>query len=298
MPRFSFSESSVELSQTPTPRTWHLPPQVKTLPINGYEMAYLERGTGNPMVLVHGGVSDYRHWLLQVRPFSVNYRTISVSLRHFYPERWNGDGGDFSVGQHVRDMVSFITKLNACPVHLVGHSLGGDVALLLASAHPDLLRSLVLVEPAPMYSLLPKTPETIEGIEKSRASFSAALECLQRGDLDKGVEHFIDDIGGSGTWEKVSERQKEIFRDNAWSIRSLNAAAQEPFTCADAVKINLPLLLVAGEKSERAYKIMMDALLPCLNQHEKITILNAPHAMNQAYPKAFNAAVLDFLARH
>ena len=288
----------MELCQSTTPRTWLLPPQVKTLPVNGYEMAYLERGAGIPLVLVHGGVSDYRHWLLQVRPFSVNYRTISVSLRHSYPERWNGDGDDFSIGQHVQDMVSFIKELNAGPVHLVGHSLGGDVALLLASTHPSLLRSLILVEPAPMYSLLPETTETIEGIKKSRASFSAALECLQRGGLDKGVEQFIDDIGGSGAWENVSERQKEIFRDNAWSMRSLNSAAQEPYTCADAAKINVPLLLVVGEKSERVYKIMMDALQQCLNQHEKITILNAPHAMNQAYPKAFNAAVLDFLARH
>lgn len=271
---------------------------LKTMWVNGYEMAYLERGAGIPLVLVHGGVSDYRHWLLQIRPFSANYRTISVSLRHFYPERWNGDGDDFSIDRHVQDMVSFIKELNAGPVHLVGHSLGGDVALLLASAHPGLLRSLILVEPAPIYSLLPKTPKNVLGIEKSRAAFSAALEYLQRGDLDKGVEQFIDDIGGSGAWGKVSERQKEIFRDNAWSIRTLNSAAQEPYTCADAGRIDLPLLLVAGEKSERVYKLMMDALQPCLNQHEKITILNAPHAMNQAYPKAFNAVVLDFLARH
>src|SRR5574337_660503 len=97
-------------SQCVTPRTHELPPQVKTLPINGYEMAYLERGTGIPLVLVHGGLSDYRHWLLQVRPFSMHYRTISISLRHFYPERWNGNGDDFSVRQHVNDLTSFIKE--------------------------------------------------------------------------------------------------------------------------------------------------------------------------------------------
>jgi pimeloyl-ACP methyl ester carboxylesterase len=99
-------------------------------------------------------------------------------LAHFYPELWNGDGNDFSVRWHVDDLAVFIKELNAGQVHLVGHCLGGDVALLLASEHPELLRSLILVEPAPMYELLPKTPENIEGIKQNRASFRAALECL------------------------------------------------------------------------------------------------------------------------
>jgi esterase len=206
-----------ESNQSVISRTWQLPQQVKTLTVNGYEMAYLERGTGVPLILVHGGVSDYRHWLLQVRPFSSNYRVIALSLRHCYPEQWNGDGDDFAVGQHLQDLVSFIKGVDGGPVHLLGHSLGGDIALMPASAHSDFLRSLILVEPAPIYSMLPKTPENVDGMEKSRASFAAAMEFLQRGNPDKAVEQFIDDIGGPGAWTNVSERQKEVFRDNAWS---------------------------------------------------------------------------------
>jgi pimeloyl-ACP methyl ester carboxylesterase len=87
-----------------------------------------------------------------MEPFGASYRTISVSLRHHYPERWNGSGEDFSIRQHGEDLASFIKRLDSGPVHLVGHSRGGDVALRIAKTHPELLRSLVLVDPAPLDS--------------------------------------------------------------------------------------------------------------------------------------------------
>ena len=65
-----------------------------------------------------------------------------------------------------------------------------------------------------------------------------------------------------------------------------------------AALITVPVLLVTGENSPRPYGVMMEALAPCLKQHEKITIPNAAHAMNRANPQAYNGAVLEFLAKH
>lgn len=279
-------------------RTWELPPDVKTLPVNGYEMAYLERGTGVPVVLVHGTVSDYRWWVAQMEPFGERSRTIAVSLRHFYPERWNGEGEDASVRQHANDLAAFITGLQAGPVHVVGHSRGGDVVLLMASAHPELLRSVVLMDPAPLEALLPQTPQATAEVEKRRSFVSAALERLQQGDIEGGLERFIDGVSVPGAWQKMPDPQKQTMRDNAWSIKSLLTDAKERFTCAEAGNITVPVLLVTGENSPRPYGVMMEALAPCLQQHEKVTIPNAAHAMNRANPQAFNAAVLEFLAKH
>ena len=278
--------------------TWELPPDVKTLPVNGYEMAYLERGTGVPVVLVHGTVSDYRWWAAQMEPFGERFRTIAVALRHFYPERWNGEGEDASVRQHANDLAAFITGLQAGPVHVVGHSRGGDVVLLMASAHPELLRSVVLMDPAPLEALLPQTPQATAEAEKRRSFVSAALERLQQGDIEGGLERFIDGVSVPGAWQKMPDPQKQTMRDNAWSIKSLLTDAKERFTCAEAGNITVPVLLMTGENSPRPYGVMMEALAPCLQQHEKVTIPNAAHAMNRANPQAFNAAVLEFLAKH
>ena len=269
----------------------------KTMRVNGCDMAYVEHGSGVPVILVHGAISDYRYWTSQIRPFSENYRAISVSLRHCYPERWNGEGDGGSFRQHVQDMASFIEQLNAGQVHVVGHSRGADVALLLAIARPDLVRKLVLAEPAPINSMLRRMQETREGMEEYRIIFSAALASLQHGDRDNALKQFVDAVNYPGAWEKVPGMQKDIFRDNAWSIKGLQADADEPLTCSEVGKFKGPVLFVTGEKSARIYKLMTESLRQCLKQHKSITIPKASHPMNQMNPEAFNAAVLDFLEK-
>ena len=118
-----------------------------TLRVNGYDMAFVERGTGAPLLLVHGTLCDYRQWTGQMASFGGHYRTIALSLRHCWPEHWDGEGDDFTVQQHVADVASFISALEAGPVHLLGHSRGGHLAFRVAQYFPDFVRTLTLVEP-------------------------------------------------------------------------------------------------------------------------------------------------------
>ena len=72
---------------------------------------------------------------------------IAVSLRHFFPEHWDGVGDDYLMSQHVADIIAFIEQIDASPVDLMGHSRGGHIAFRVAQQRPDLLRRLVLLEP-------------------------------------------------------------------------------------------------------------------------------------------------------
>ena len=81
---------------------WTIPDGVKTVNVNGYHMAYQETGTGTPVVLVHGSLSDYRAWSSQVPELAKTNRVFALSLRHYYPEQWDGRGDDFSVTQHAQ----------------------------------------------------------------------------------------------------------------------------------------------------------------------------------------------------
>ena len=73
------------------------------LHVNGYDMAYVEQGAGAPLVLLHGAMCDLRYWAPQMETFGRRYRTIAPSLRHFWPERWDGIGDDFTIQQHTED---------------------------------------------------------------------------------------------------------------------------------------------------------------------------------------------------
>jgi esterase len=217
---------------------------------------------------------------------------------HFYPERWTGEGNDFSIRQHAEDLASFIKQFNAGPVHLVAHSRGTDVALRMAKTHPALVRSMVLVDPAPLDSLLPKTPASDAIMAGRKDQLTRTLEQYQRGAIDQGLEIFVDLAVEPDTYMNAPAPLRQVWRDNAWSIKNLLVDAEEPFSCADASRLDVPVLLVTGEQSPPIYGLMLNALQPCLPQKEKATIPNASHAMARTHPGPFNTTVLAFLARH
>ena len=115
--------------------------------VNGYDIAYITMGEGASLVCVHGTLGDFRVWCPVIGPLSQRHWVVSLSLRHFFPERWDGAGADYTIDQHVADVIGFIEALGKAPVNLMGHSRGGHIAFRVAQQRPDLLRRLVLAEP-------------------------------------------------------------------------------------------------------------------------------------------------------
>jgi esterase len=269
---------------------------VPTLRVNGYDMAFVERGTGAPLLLVHGTLCDYRHWTGQMEPFGAHYRTIAVSLRHCWPEKWDGEGDDFTVQQHTTDVASFIAGLQAGPVHLLGHSRGGHIAFRAAQNYPDLIRSLVLVEPggvlaADLETGLGPAPPTIA----LGPLYAKAAERIRRGEIDEGLRPTIDAIAGPGGWDRTPESGRRMLRDNAVTLLGQIKEQRAPFARADAEAISAPTLLIAGERSPASFHHILDGLESGLRDSRRVVIPNASHASNVDNPKAFERAVLTFL---
>jgi pimeloyl-ACP methyl ester carboxylesterase len=83
------------------------------------------------------------------------HRFIAYTQRYFGTEPWPDAGKNFSIATRADDLAKFITSLNAGPVHLVGWSHGGLVAITAAVSHPSLVRSLILYE-ATVIPVLPQ----------------------------------------------------------------------------------------------------------------------------------------------
>jgi len=276
---------------------WPLPTGVRTTPINGYPIAYIERGTGAPVVFVHGSGCDYRFFSTQVATFSKSYRAVSLSLRHYYPEPWRGDG-DFSIAQHASDLVAFIRQLGAGPVHLVGHSRGATVSLYAAKAAPDVVRTLSIAEGGGgMTAFAPDEPAQRDA---RAAIFRAVSEKLAQGDPDAGLKAFVDYLNGSGSWNALPEPARQALRDNAWTFPAaeIDQDRWPPFTCDDARRIDVPVLLLGGALSPPAFGVILDRLQACLPRVERVRIENSAHTMPRMNPAAFDAAVMAFIAAH
>src|SRR5438132_2525585 len=165
--------------------------------VNGYDMAYFEVGQGAPLVLVHGTLGDFRTWNSVVGPLSKKYRLISVSLRRFFPEHWDGTGDDYKMAQHVSDVIAFIEQIEPGPVDLMGHSRGGHIGFRVSEQRPDLLRKLVLAEPRGDLdaSLLepgapPPPPMPLA------VAMPAVVKSIRDGDIDGALKAFGHRSGG------------------------------------------------------------------------------------------------------
>ncbi len=276
---------------------WPTGEPTRFVEVNRYPLAYVEAGTGPALLLIHGSISDYRAWIHQLGVFSGSHRTIAVSLRHCFPEHWNGVGGDFTVEQHADDLAAFISVKEIGAVHVVGHSRGGAVAISLALRHPQFVRTLVLADPGGLESLLPDTPEGRHMAGETEQMFARLSRDLATGDAEAAAREFVDSLGGPGTWSRRSPEQRQILLDN---IHTGPACAQRPrLTRADVASLDLPILPLTGAKSPPRYALILEAMRTANRRvSDIVTIESAAHAMNRDNALAFNAAVLDFLARH
>jgi pimeloyl-ACP methyl ester carboxylesterase len=276
-------------------------PQFKTLAVHGTDLAYIEQGEGSPLVLVHGTLVDARYWTAQVEPFAARHRVIAVSLRHHYPNTSTGDLSDYGMQNHAADVATLIRTLTLGPVHLVGHSSGGLVTLLLTRDHPNLVRSLVLEEPARLGGLITNEEDRAEAqpiLESFGAMIKESLAQLEAGNREGAIRMFIEWVLGPGGYERSSDALRACFLDNGHTLKRTLTLAPESFSCEDAGTMEVPTLLVGGDASPRIFALWMNGLQPCLRTVERVTIPRASHAVHVDNPVDFNRAVLEFVGRH
>jgi pimeloyl-ACP methyl ester carboxylesterase len=278
--------------------------EVKQINVNGTVLHYVEQGSGNPVVLVHGGVSDYRMWEGQMDPFSERHRVIAYSRRYAYPGDASDDTEGYTVIPHAKDLAAFIQALNVGPVHLVGHSYGAYTALLTAIEHPELVKSLMLGEP-PVMSLLTRTNEgNVLLFDFEINTVLPSARAFESGDKLKGVKIFLDGVmGEENFYDKQPQDVQQQVNDNIQELQGIVCPKIiflfSPFiTCDDIRRVEAPTLLITGEKSPRFLIAITEELEKCLLHQERVVIPGASHEMEMDNPQAFNDAVLNFIEKY
>ena len=281
--------------------------------VNGVDIAYVERGRGQPVVFVHGGTGDWRTWEGQMEAFGAGHRAIALSCRGYWPNRKLDPDDRITLDTFVEDVAAFIRALETGPVHLVGHSSpGGFGGLLLASRYPDLLRSLVLLEP-PAFPLLgvnipPKPPQLLRLLVRNpRAGagmirfgakgMAPAMKAFARGDDAEALRIFIAANTSRETLASLPDEKFERFLDNVGPLKAQIRAGFPEFGEADARSVRVPALLVSGTESPAHITAVTDRLEALLPDVKRLDIAGATHNMFDSHPAEFNAGVLEFIGR-
>jgi pimeloyl-ACP methyl ester carboxylesterase len=278
-------------------RPFELP--TKRVRVDSTELNYFEFGEGDPVVLVHGTIGDFRTWGYQFESLAQSYRVISYSRRYHYPNAWTGDGSDYSTGLHANDLAGFVRALDAGPVHLIGQSYGAAVVAHCARHYPEVVSSLVVIEPA----FIPWLQDMAGGME-SFAPFAQVMQnaarAMAEGEPKQAVRIFCDGVLGEGTFASLSPEMQSVMLDNAPELKAeLEAPALiSPFSFDDARMISAPTLSVEGGASLKWLRMIAARFAALVPNAETAMAEDSPHAVHFVAPEKFNSLVLDFLSRH
>jgi len=275
-----------------------LPPQ--TILANGVGLTYVEQGDGDPVVFVHGSTGDFRGWLDHLALAADRYQAIAYSRRGHYPNAWPADYSACTPEAHASDLAALITALGYGPVHLVGHSYGALVSLVVAVQRPELVRTLVLGEP-PLFSWLTATPAG----EALLAAFQGdvwerARRVCQQGELEAGMRIFIDGVIGEGAFNQCpAPVQAEIMDNAAEMMVELDTPPDTFFSTLsreDVRGVSMPTLLLSGELSPPLFRDVIDELAVGMPRAEQRVIPDVSHDLGD--PATFTGPVLTSPTNH
>ncbi len=254
--------------------------------VDGLATTYTDLGGGSPALLfVHGFPLCRGAWSRQIAAFSPDHRVIAPDLRGLGDSQ--GSGAPVSMAQFADDLAALLGELNPGPVILIGHSMGGYVALAFMERHPDLVRGLVLVGTR-------AGADTVEAAEKRRATATRVLR--------EGPAFLVDDMTpkmlAPGREDAGLARQVRALMapSKAAGVASaLEGMANRPDMTARLGQIQVPTLVITGAE---------DTLIPpsesaLLAQHiagaELAILPGAGHLVAFEQAEAFNGRLRAWL---
>jgi len=263
------------------------------LRVNDVGLYYEQVGEGEAVVLLHGYTGSTRDWANQIPVLRDNFRVIAVDHRGHGGSEAPAAEEEYSIPILSEDVFALLGTLGVDRCCLVGHSMGGFMALQLALDHPEVVRALVLVdtssgdfERAPGYAELRAKLDELARTEGLEAAFEydaannpmrierfkkhpELREVARQRVLNTSVDGYIYIARSFGTWLPVTERLHEI---------------------------TVPTLIFWGEEDTPFLKASQ-TLKERIGDAELVRVPGAGHSPHEEAPAFFNENVLSFLSR-
>jgi esterase len=258
---------------------------VAEVTVNGIRLYYEERGTGTPILGLHGAGSSAVFWEGAAEELARLGRVIIYDRRGCSRSERPEPYEVTSVREHANDARELLRALDAEPAVLIGRSYGGTVALELALRHPESVRALALLEAGPM-GLSPEYDEWFEAL-------AATLERVV-------VERGVDAVGETmlrevlGAWEELPEAFRDVFTANSPGLLAEIRGGERLTDNSGLGGLETPTLIVAADDSPESLQHGTDGLVRALAQ-ARVARVGGGHVIDPAGPEvsAFVSEYLD-----
>ncbi len=257
---------------------------------DGRSVSYTDRGRGDPIVLVHGSACTATHWSDLVDQLGER-RTVAVDLHgHGATDGWTGHR-PLALADEA-EVVDAVVEAVGEPVHLVGHSYGGAVALRFALERRARVRTLTLVEPV-AFHLLNGAPGLLAEVESVA---DALLSATGRGDYAGGMSVFVDYWNGAGSWSRLDRGVRRALGVHAQAVcMHFAAAAAERVPLEAYASLEMPVLLVQGARTPRPAAEIARLLTRTLEHARHLCVLGAGHMLPMTHPGIVADALVGLL---
>jgi pimeloyl-ACP methyl ester carboxylesterase len=249
---------------------------------------------GDPTVLIHGSWVDHRTWNL-VAPLLVGSMRTLV-----YDRRGHGESTGLPRPEPLKtdaeDLAELLVATDHYPAHLIGHSYGGNVALRLAAYRPELVRSLVLHEPA-MIGLLDDDPVTQPEADRLRADVAQLTALIDQGRAEEAAREFVNAFAGdTEAWSHLSPEWQRTFLRNAprWREEFSDPATERP-DMVSLAEFMSPVLFTEGALSAPFLHRMSEALRSRLKNAYTIRLPDVGHFPQITHPAQYVGVLHRFL---
>ena len=191
-----------------------VPPPTRRVAAGDLDVAFTDLGDGPPFVLVHGFTGSRLDFQNQAPWFADVRRVIAPDGRGHGDTRTSAASGPdspYHLDQLVEDLAQFLNALDLMRVDLLGHSLGGMVAMRFALEYPDRVRSLVLMDTSPEPMEITNATIRKQIADKVRAEGCAALVPMMKlQPQDAPRQRGVDFLGEAEHWRRITEKLERM----------------------------------------------------------------------------------------
>lgn len=254
--------------------------------IDGVSINYELTSKGECLTLVHGLGGSTASWENQAADFSQKYQVLTWDVRGFGQS--DKPRGEYSAELFADDLYRLLKVLGISETYVLGHSMGGVIALRFTLDHPEMVRALIVASSA---------SECNEAAAKRWNDMANTIEKEGMGVVEEMVEKNFTPAFAEGHPDIIEHQKQLRLNNNPQAYAQAARAMALGNLTADLDKIKCPALFIVGDKDINVGvggSVIMHRRVP---GSELKIVAECGHAINVEKAKEFNAAVLEFLAR-